>query len=167
MDAINNTTVQSPLEPEIFIDGFKTRKTLIENSDSRFLMYMQDNQRIYDIIERQFRCGYCWHFAHMLKNVFNRGEVCWAAPFSHIVWVDTDKIAYDIEGKYISDALYFIPESYLGDYVNSFKHISWDIDIKYSPSKKDLIEIMKKYCDDNNIVYDSTCERWFKNGYRY
>ena len=54
----------------------------------------------YEAIRSTFRAGYCYYFAHMLKLAFGRGCVCWAAPFSHIVWVDTDGMPYDIEGVY-------------------------------------------------------------------
>lgn len=42
---------------------------------------------------------------------FGRGEVCWAAPFGHFIWLDNET-PYDIEGVYYGESLYFIPESY-------------------------------------------------------
>ena len=50
-----------------------------------------------DVLYQQFASGYCYYFACMLKAAFNRGEVCWAAPYGHIVWVDENDIPYDTE----------------------------------------------------------------------
>lgn len=80
-------------------------------------------EKSYEAIRSTFRAGYCYYFAHMLKLAFDRGCVCWTAPFSHIVWVDTDGIPYDIEGVYAGEADYFIPEDYIQDSIWTFKHI--------------------------------------------
>lgn len=45
-----------------------------------------------------FASGYCYYFACMLQDAFKRGTVCWILNRSHIVWVDTDGIAWDIYG---------------------------------------------------------------------
>ena len=74
-------------------------------------------------IRSTFRAGYCYYFALMLKDVFNRGCICWAAPFSHIVWMDINSIPYDVEGVYCGEAEYFIPISYLKEELWSFKHV--------------------------------------------
>lgn len=76
-----------------------------------------------EYIRRHYRAGYCYYFALILKDAFNRGELCWAAPFSHIVWKDTNDIAYDIEGVHDSECKYYIPIEYLGEAVDSFKHV--------------------------------------------
>lgn len=75
-----------------------------------------------DAIIYQFTNGYCYHFAHMLKQLFHEGEVCWVAPYSHFVYV-FDGVPYDIRGVYDSDYDYFIPEVYLGDLITDFQHI--------------------------------------------
>ena len=73
--------------------------------------------------EEPFYSGYCWHFAHMLKATFKRGEVCWNT-YSHFVWLDTDsQIAYDIGGIYEGDAPYYVPENQLGKAIEDFLHI--------------------------------------------
>ena len=62
------------------------------------------------------------HFAHMLKTVFERGEVCWAAPFSHFCFVDSDGKAYDGGGRYKGETLYMIPERYCDKFIDAYKH---------------------------------------------
>ena len=36
-------------------------------------------------IRNLFMTGYCYHFAHILKATFERGEVCMCFPFGHFV----------------------------------------------------------------------------------
>lgn len=70
-----------------------------------------------------FRHGYCYQFACMLKETFNRGAVCLAAPNEHIIWLDTDNIAYDVNGVYITQCEY-IPVSKMNwDVLSAFLHI--------------------------------------------
>lgn len=114
-----------------------------------FTCHATQTEEEYEIIRSTFRAGYCWHFAHILKDTFRRGEVCWAAPFGHFVWVDDNKVPYDIEGLYDGEALYFIPESYLGKYVHDFTHIPGYI----IPEVTDdiIIGIIRKYEEDYNL----------------
>ena len=51
---------------------------------------MQKTGESEDVLYKQFSSGYCYYFAHMLQAAFGRGEVCWAAPYGHIVWVDEE-----------------------------------------------------------------------------
>lgn len=84
------------------------------------------NGKFYDLqesIRSQFRAGYCYYFALMLKDAFERGTICWCAPFGHIVWVDDDGIPYDIEGVYDGEAEYYIPISYIQEGIADFKHV--------------------------------------------
>ena len=37
-----------------------------------FIYYQPNNE---NLIYNQFRAGYCYHFAQILKNTFNRGEI--------------------------------------------------------------------------------------------
>jgi hypothetical protein len=108
-----------------------------------------------------YRSGYCFHFANILKSVFQRGEIVWMAPFSHIAWEDTDGIVYDCEGKYCGEAFYAIPEKYCGESIMDFSHRE-GIPDRYR-SKEELIEIVKYYCKETNTEYDSSIENWFKN----
>lgn len=77
----------------------------------------------YEKIYYQFRCGYCWHFAHILKAVFGRGDVCWAYPLGHMIWVDTNGNPYDIEGLFYGESDYFISEEFLGKGIADFQRI--------------------------------------------
>lgn len=70
-----------------------------------------------------FSSGYCFYFAVMLREAFQRGEVCWCAPYGHICWVDNNGLAYDIYGICDAPADYFIPVSYIKDGLADFKHV--------------------------------------------
>ena len=98
-----------------------------------------------ETLRRQFRAGYCYFFAQMLKDAFGRGEVCWAAPFSHIVWVDNDQIAYDIEGVNESEVEYYIPISYLGNVIDGFKHVRG---LEHLTTKKFVVDTIERYKKD-------------------
>ena len=56
----------------------------------------------YEEFRKLFTQGYCWHFAKMLQATFGRGTVCVAFHIAHMVWVDTDGTAYDIEMNLIT-----------------------------------------------------------------
>ena len=108
-------------------------------------------------IRRQYRAGYCYYFANMLKAAFNRGEICWASPFSHIVWVDEDDIAYDIEGVHNSECNYYIPIRYLGDTIKGFKHIRG---LEYITTKEELTKIVQQY--EKDMGYENNTTNYFK-----
>ena len=68
--------------------------------------------------------GYCWHFAHMLQNVFKRGDVVMADPQGHFVWMDINGCLYDIDGPYDStETDRFLTEEFLDDMIYDFIHI--------------------------------------------
>ena len=84
-------------------------------------------------IEKVFSQGYCYYFAIMLKDAFNRGEVCMTYDHKHVVWIDDDNVAYDINGMFgwypdtankdnYWDGL-LIPVEKIPKYIESFKHI--------------------------------------------
>lgn len=77
----------------------------------------------YDLIRAMFMCGYCYYFAHMLKTAFSRGQVCWCAPFGHFVWVDENNVPYDIEGVSTAEAEHYIPEEFISEGLDDFKHV--------------------------------------------
>lgn len=134
------------------------RKDEVEEFIVEFL-YKQNNDHAAVILHDQFRSGYCYHFAYMLRDTFHRGVVCWAAPFGHIVWKDINGKYYDVEGELTdSEAFYFIPVWYLGEHVRDFLHINTDG--HPGATKQDIINIMKRYCHDNNIEYDETAEKY-------
>lgn len=145
-------------EVEEFIDRFML------HSAEKFTTNDKITDKQYDtmqLVRSHYKNGYCWHFAHMLKDTFERGEVCWAAPRPHTVWVDTDGTPYDIEGHFYDDSVaYFIPEKYLGKFKNCFKHISNEKDSAQIMYKKDIIRVMKKYCIYKHIKYDTSKESY-------
>lgn len=113
----------------IFIQkNLKTNK----NANTNVLQFIADfiyrGRNVEDAINREniitdlFRSGYCYYFAHILKTAFKKGEVCWAAPFGHLIW-RYDNIEYDIEGVYTDEATMFIPEWFMEQTINDFKHI--------------------------------------------
>ena len=97
-------------------DWIKKVKSVHPKSDEQVLQFiydfrtMQKSEAAEEAIYTQFESGYCYYFAHMLKLAFKRGEVCWAAPYGQMVWVDDDGIPYDISGVDDSDTNDYIPE---------------------------------------------------------
>jgi hypothetical protein len=98
-------------------------------------------------IFEQFRAGYCLHFAMILKELFH-GEICWAAPFGHIVYMH-DRIAYDIEGVNISDCDYYIPISYIKDGLKDFTRVPGHT---FNASEEYIQDAIDRYKRDNNIT---------------
>ena len=109
-----------------------------------------------EMLRELFCSGYCWHFAHLLKTTFNRGVVVWAAPFGHFCFQDEDGRCYDIEGLYEGEAFYMIPESYLGEALNDFKHTN----VTHRTSRDEVLDIVKIYCNTTNTRYDSRLENY-------
>lgn len=146
---------------DIWIDEFfeTGRDALLFMINDLALETVEQQDIVYGL-KAHFEAGYCWHFAHMLKTVFGRGEVCWAAPFSHFCFVDDDGQAYDGGGRYIGEALYMIPERYCDKFIDSYKHIKEKSSVEVS--KKDVISIIKRYCDDEALLYDSRFERFIQ-----
>lgn len=98
-------------------------------------------------LEKLFANGFCYHFAIMLKGLFNRGEIVWAAPFGHIMWKDIDGVPYDIYGAYGSEYEYLIPIEYLGDDIKDFTHLSSD-NKRSGASKERIQEIIDNYLNE-------------------
>ena len=117
------------------------------------LEFIDDFIENYEELRKLFTQGFCWQFAKMLQATFDRGTVCMAFPNGHMVWVDDDGTAYDIDGIDITECYYYIPEEYLGNQIINFKHIphKWVI----PATREEVLEIAKKYCADNNIEIDS------------
>ena len=110
-------------------DWIKKVKSVHSKADEQVLQFiydfrtMQKSEAAEDAIYTQFESGYCYYFAHMLKLAFKRGEVCWAAPYGHMVWVDDDGIPYDISGVDDSDTNDYIPEFMMESTVKDFRHV--------------------------------------------
>lgn len=114
----------------------------------------------YEVMRSTFRAGYCWHFAHLLKNVFQRGEVCWAAPYGHFIWVDEDGVPYDAEGVNFGDQLYEIPERYLGNMLDDFRHVPGR---EYNASVSELTAVIRRYEDDSSLPHQNL-DGWLEEG---
>jgi hypothetical protein len=107
-----------------------------------------------------YRTEYCWHFAHMLKTAFDRGTVCWTAPYSHVIWMDADGTAYDCEGICKNDSFYLIPEEYIpANMLQYFKHMP-DRYVKEA-TREQLIKIVKTYCEETGCEYRPEIENYF------
>ena len=79
-----------------------------------------------DTVMDLFSGGYCWHFARLLQTTFGRGTLALTEPFGHIVWVDHNGCAYDIDGAYdpeTSDCDRLLDLRFLGDLVRDFMHV--------------------------------------------
>lgn len=88
-----------------------------------------------------FSQGYCYHFATILKSIYKKGEVCWVAPYSHLIWLYND-VPYDINGVYNGESTKFIPIEFLGHAIEDFKH---NPEIYHITSKDDIDAIIYKY----------------------
>ncbi len=114
----------------------------MQMGDSNILSFIKEFKTSEEI-RNHFAAGYCWHFAHILKATFGRGEVCIKFPYGHFVWVDTNEVAYDIDGvAELEDAKAFIPESFLGNCLEDFKHIPGQI---HNTSMSELEDIWQRY----------------------
>ena len=98
-----------------------TPKTTLGRSP-RALVRLSDLSTISEAaktLQEQFRTGYCYHFALMLKGLFVRGQVVWLAPYEQIGWQDDDGVVYTVGGVYQDDGEP-IPVSWLGDAIKDF-----------------------------------------------
>lgn len=82
-------------------------KNIIDPEVIQFIAHMRfhggDNKYSEQAIYNLFSAGYCYHFAIILKTVFNRGKICLYKDYRHILWVDDKNnmdIPYDIGGMY-------------------------------------------------------------------
>lgn len=110
-------------------EWIKTHTTgKFENADKQVIEFIANfiyaNEQISDGVYDLFASGYCYYFAVMLKEAFNRGDICWHRNHGHIVWRDNDGIAYDIGGvfyDYEEDDLLPVRDS-LRTMIYDFKH---------------------------------------------
>lgn len=91
-----------------FIDNFKYYQHTHDVKDRDIKSYINIPQ----IINNQFTNGFCYHFAHMLKQMFdNKGKVKFIYPVCHFVWYYNGR-HYDCSGevKNIDQFLYVCDE---------------------------------------------------------
>lgn len=98
-----------------------------------------------DTIYTFFHSGYCYYFAVMLKEAFQRGQVCWCAPYGHMCWLDDNGIAYDIGGICDSECEFYIPVSYINEGLSDFLHIPGKT---FNASKEYISQAIEKYKTD-------------------
>jgi hypothetical protein len=116
-----------------------------------------------EIIREQFRAGYCLHFAMILEKMFPGGEICWCAPYGHMVYMH-DGIPYDIEGINTSDCDYYIPISFIKDGIKDFMHVPG---VAFNASEeyiKDAIERYKVCCLHTENHKDVNYDEIIKDG---
>lgn len=107
-----------------------------------FVWCKTSNINEYELIRSLFMDGYCYYFAVILKTAFNRGEICWCAPYAHFIWLDTNGIPYDIEGVSTAEANYYIPEAYITDGIADFKHVPG---VEFGATKEYIDNAIKMY----------------------
>ena len=119
-----------------------------------------------EVLYQQFASGYCYYFACMLKAAFNRGEICWGAPFGHIVWVDENGIPYDISGVNESETDDYIPEYMMGNTILDFKHIAGKV---HNTSDQEIAEMVLDWQDirSNQFGGDVTKIKTKKDAEKY
>lgn len=105
-----------------------------------FLDY-QGEAEAAQVLQDQFRTGYCYHFALMLKGIFDCGQVVWLAPYEQIGWQDDDGVVYTVGGVYQDDGEP-IPVSWLGDAIKDFAHIPGE---HFGASNEYIQEVIRKY----------------------
>ena len=93
-----------------WIDSFRVAMFDTGIADEEVMIFIANilfhNDEYNEQVRSLFRAGYCYHFANMLKDTFQRGRVCVAGPYSHVIWEDTNGCTYDIEG--VSDDYEFL-----------------------------------------------------------
>ena len=104
---------------EEFIEDFRTHEI-------GYIASEEDNSE--EMIRHLFHAGYCYYFALMLQTAYPGGEICWAYPYGHVVYVYNKK-PYDIEGESITESNEFIPLSFWKEYLCDFLHNGTEIGI--------------------------------------
>ena len=124
-----------------------------------FLSYQEDAEAAH-ALQDQFRSGYCYHFALMLKGLFGRGQVVWLAPYEQIGWQDDDGVVYTVGGVYQDDGEP-IPVSWLGDAIKDFAHISGE---HFGASSEYVQEVIRKYHNRHGQPAPEPSEALFQIG---
>lgn len=108
----------------------------------RFIADIAWNASDTDCIHELFAAGYCYYFAAMLRIAFKRGSICHAYPYSHVVWVDEDEIAYDIDGI-CKEYKELIPIDGYGKILNSFRRVPGEELLPVEEQQKIVEDIRK------------------------
>lgn len=129
---------------QIFVDAWQVYYPTADTQVLQFIynFLMHGGEENAEVIRNQFQNGYCYYFARMLQTAFNRGTVCIAAPIGHFVWLDENQVPYDIEGVNESDCDEYIPESFLGDMIQDFMHVSG---VAHNTTSEEIQELIRRY----------------------
>lgn len=115
-------------------------------ADSRILDFCHDftmhqGEENYEVLRKQFMCGYCLHFAYILQSMFPGGEICLCFPYGHVVYV-YNKVRYDVEGVSTAEYDMLIPIDFIGDAIKDFKHIRSEV---FDSTPEDLVRIKEAW----------------------
>lgn len=116
-----------------------------EAADKDVISFIEGFLGDHEIIWQTFTAGYCYYFAVMLKDAFQRGEICWCAPYGHICWVDDNGVPYDISGVCDSECDFYIPVRYIPEGIADFKHIPHKA---FNASKEYIETAIQTFCRD-------------------
>ena len=94
-----------------------------ESANKDVLLFINKFLNNSDDIWKTFTSGYCYYFAVILKEAFQRGDICWCAPFGHICWLDENGVPYDIGGVCDSECDFYIPVRYIQKGLDDIKHV--------------------------------------------
>lgn len=124
------------ISPQIFINKFRN-----------------NSQNILEL----FESGYCYYFANLLKEAFERGRIVWAAPYPHICWMDINGDVYDINGLRNDPEIdLYVPIKYLSDIdIANFKHVLAEKINKSDISDPNdlMFKYAKKLCSSYNFIF--------------
>lgn len=116
-------------------------QNLTLNGEPQIIKFIADFVYLDDQdVHNRFKNGYCYYFAKMLSTAFPGGYIAWAVPFGHLVYM-YNQVPYDIEGVYTGEATEFIPEIFLGEAINDFKHNGHD----FNATQAQLDKIIDNY----------------------
>lgn len=123
----------------------------------RFIANILYDSKDSDTIYYFFTSGYCYYFALMLKDAYKRGTICWHRNHGHIVWVDDNNVAYDIDGAFYDydDGDLLPVETSLGELIEDFKHTNRT---SYNIPKR-----FKDWCEHHKMTEIYAIEDIYKN----
>lgn len=76
-----------------------------QRADKQILSFIADFAHVEKeeskLLSKKFKFGYCYYFANMLYNTFERGELRITSTKDHIFWKDDYGVSYDIDGVFV------------------------------------------------------------------
>ena len=128
----------------IELDSWITKQMAVPNVNKDVVvllskLHFNHDSSISNALSLAFNDGFCYHFALMLKSLFNRGKICLAYPRLHIVWQDDNGVAYDINGVY-TEHIELVDITNNEDIIRGFTHLASDDE--YVEKSHKLIEYL-------------------------